>query len=44
MDKEKRCELANELIKVIANEGRKFFNYENTNYIVTGKQIGRAHV
>jgi hypothetical protein len=32
MDKEKRCELANELIMLIANEGRKFFNHENTNY------------
>lgn len=26
--KEKRCEQANELINVIANSGRKFFNYE----------------
>lgn len=32
MEREKRCELANELIRLIANEGRTFFNYEGTNY------------
>lgn len=30
--KEQRCALANDLIKVIANEGRKFFDHEGTNY------------
>lgn len=28
MSKERRCELANELIRLIASTGRQFFNYE----------------
>lgn len=29
-EKEKRCQLANELIEMIGNCGRKFFNYEDS--------------
>ena len=36
MSKESRCELANELIRLIASTGRKFFNYEGN-----GGSIGR---
>lgn len=36
MSKEKRCELANELIRLIASTGRQFFNYEEN-----GGSIGR---
>ncbi|MDK7993035.1 hypothetical protein ACHEVJ_16880 [Enterococcus raffinosus] len=36
MSKESRCELANELIRLIASTGRQFFNYEEN-----GGSIGR---
>ncbi|MGJ0706588.1 hypothetical protein GM526_21460 [Enterococcus avium] len=36
MSKENRCELANELIRLIASTGRQFFNYEEN-----GGSIGR---
>lgn len=36
MSKERRCELANELIRLIAFTGRQFFNYEEN-----GGSIGR---
>lgn len=36
MSKERRCELANELIRLIASTGRQFFNYEEN-----GGSIGR---
>lgn len=36
MSKESRCDLANELIRIIASTGRQFFNYEEN-----GGSIGR---
>lgn len=36
MSKESRCELANDLIRLIASTGRQFFNYEEN-----GGSIGR---
>lgn len=35
MNKEERCKLANELILLIANTGRMFFNYEENGGIVS---------
>ena len=39
MSKESRCELANELIRLIASTGRQFFNYEEN-----GGSIGRVEL